>query len=639
MAENVPKTDIPLDIETETGDVSQTKAAVKRKSRNCGNVRRSWEDRKEVQGEVPASSACVPTMEMLKEAALRQRTPERKALRQAVAKTIESVSNSPKLLLTKRLPRPGKGGSLVLSLKAGSSSRRLSAGGSTTSKKEGSSATRSMLRKNPAAVGSGRARGPLKATSGLVKTAETQEILKSSQPSNRGRTLVRPRNSSCGPSMSSRSRDSSKEGPSKYVSTAEAIMNMQRCTPERFRSVPMNAPKARSRSISPGAAAFRITQPRSPQLMTRCRSRPTHILSSEEQMNIELQEIRKHQFKARAVGEGVKPCKLREVELRPGTIPVPFKLSESRRRHVSTEDLYTEPAFKANPVPKNILAHATGIPKKKPLLPVAPSSPHLSTKDRVKSKEKLNKNKQNDSTESINSVSSDTFKARPAPHFGVPTTLPPQPKKNTVVQPFSFNDKIAQADLRKKEKISEILEKEKKEREFKAHPLPNFTKPINLPIKEHILPTKVEPFNLDIEKRVEARLKKWEESIEEESKKQKEAATFKARPAKLGVPFVPAPSNKPLVEISNFELHTDRRAVEREAFEMQKKEKEVEIQEYKRLREDQIKLKEEEEVRRLRKEAVHKSNPIRKYPPIIIHPSDKPVTEPKSPNFVLKKNN
>ncbi|CAB4056760.1 TPX2 [Lepeophtheirus salmonis] len=157
-------------------------------------------------------------------------------------------------------------------------------------------------------------------------------------------------------------------------------------------------------------------------------------------------------------------------------------------------------------------------------------------------------------------------------------------------------------------------------------------------MKEHIMPTRIEPFNLDVnrKKRVEARLKKWEENLEQESRKQKEATKFKAKPAKLGMPFVPAPSNKPLVEISNFELHTDRRAQDREVFELHIKEKEVEILELKRMREDQKKMEEEEEIRRLRKEAVHKSNPIRNYPPIVIHPSDKPMTQPKKSKFRFK---
>ena len=65
---------------------------------------------------------------------------------------------------------------------------------------------------------------------------------------------------------------------------------------------------------------------------------------------------------------------------------------------------------------------------------------------------------------------------------------------------------------------------------------------------------------------------------------QREAAQFKARPATVleHAPFIPLPSDKPLSEVSNFELHSDRRALERENFEHKKKEREVELEAMKR---------------------------------------------------------
>ena len=42
---------------------------------------------------------------------------------------------------------------------------------------------------------------------------------------------------------------------------------------------------------------------------------------------------------------------------------------------------------------------------------------------------------------------------------------------------------------------------------------------------------------------------------------------------------------------------------------------------------------EAEEVRRLRHEAVHRAQPVKQYRPIVIKPSDKPITEPHSPKF------
>ena len=47
-------------------------------------------------------------------------------------------------------------------------------------------------------------------------------------------------------------------------------------------------------------------------------------------------------------------------------------------------------------------------------------------------------------------------------------------------------------------------------------------------------------------------------------------------------PFEPKPSEKPLSEVSNFSLHSDRRAEERTKFEIKLKQKEAEIEGAKR---------------------------------------------------------
>jgi targeting protein for Xklp2 len=48
-------------------------------------------------------------------------------------------------------------------------------------------------------------------------------------------------------------------------------------------------------------------------------------------------------------------------------------------------------------------------------------------------------------------------------------------------------------------------------------------------------------------------------------------------------------------------------------------------------RDETHKREEMEEIARLRKEAVHKANPIRRYKPLKILSSDKPLTDPHSP--------
>eukprot|EP00095_Tigriopus_kingsejongensis_P000916 maker-scaffold186_size273091-snap-gene-1.36 protein:Tk00916 transcript:maker-scaffold186_size273091-snap-gene-1.36-mRNA-1 annotation:"targeting protein for xklp2 isoform x3" len=230
------------------------------------------------------------------------------------------------------------------------------------------------------------------------------------------------------------------------------------------------------------------------------------------------------------------------------------------------------------------------------------------------------------------------IRAKPMPHFGVPVMLMCEPKKATTAQPFSFNSRNQDLVQKKRDRIEKIFEQEKKEREFKANPMPDLNKPVGLPIKEVILPTEVKPFHHEIEKRVENRVQKWQKSMEEELRKQQEAALFKARPAKVlqQEPFRPEHHEKPMIEISNFELHSDRRARDREAFELQKKRNEADLESMKRQLEERRRLEEEEEIRRRRLDAVHKAQPVRSYKGIKIQPSDKPLTNPKSPKFSNK---
>lgn len=71
------------------------------------------------------------------------------------------------------------------------------------------------------------------------------------------------------------------------------------------------------------------------------------------------------------------------------------------------------------------------------------------------------------------------------------------------------------------------------------------------------------------------------------------------------------PPFKPLREISNFVLHSDRRAEEREAFDLKVKQKEVDMEGAKREQDVRRKREEEEEVPKMRKAAVHLTQTIR----------------------------
>lgn len=98
-------------------------------------------------------------------------------------------------------------------------------------------------------------------------------------------------------------------------------------------------------------------------------------------------------------------------------------------------------------------------------------------------------------------------------------------------------------------------------------------------------------------------------------------------------PFVPHKSSKPLTEVSNFILCTEIQSEQRKKFDEERQLREEmmkqEEMEKKALKEaeDSIALKE------YRNSLVHKAQPIHHYAPVEIHPSDRPVTLPVSPEL------
>ena len=93
-------------------------------------------------------------------------------------------------------------------------------------------------------------------------------------------------------------------------------------------------------------------------------------------------------------------------------------------------------------------------------------------------------------------------------------------------------------------------------------------------------------------------------------------------------------SISPTLEISSFDLNTDRRAAERENFESWRLQKELEERET-RHRQEQLRAEEEKrEIQRMRREdLVHKAQPIKNFTQVHVLPSLRPLTEACSPNF------
>lgn len=169
---------------------------------------------------------------------------------------------------------------------------------------------------------------------------------------------------------------------------------------------------------------------------------------------------------------------------------------------------------------------------------------------------------------------------------------------------------------------------------FKALPVPHFDT-INLPEKKVKNATQAEPFSLETDKRGAYKAEIWKHQLEEEQKQQKEAACFRARPNTVifQEPFVPKKEKKSAAVQEPFQLATEKRAKERQ--ELEKKMAEMEAWKLQQLAEvrQQEEEQQKEELARLRKELVHKANPIRKYSAVEVKSSELPLTVPVSPKF------
>ncbi|KAK7115053.1 targeting protein for Xklp2 homolog isoform X2 [Littorina saxatilis] len=449
----------------------------------------------------------------------------------------------------------------------------------------------------------------------------------------RSRTVVSPGPSSSGPKkltvphpfhLTEKPSTSSHQpqADSKFQSMAEQVKAFHRQTPERFRirarsgDVPH---KQGSRSISPP----RLTQAHTPNLTARNRHRPNHFPSQQDLEEKEIEEMKRNQFKARPVNTKVLSSSnlgIKKVPSKPVTLPEEFALSSGVAKKNEEEEHYE---FHANPLNKKIMEGTVGVKPVKPALPTVPMSPAFALKHRVRLPVEVPEDKADTNT---------TLRAKPVPHTGIPFQ-PKLPHQHTVPEPFSVEERSKAMLAQKEVKIRQVFEEERKAREFHAQPLPSL-EPFHLE-KQGKEPTKPEPFQLETDQRGARYMQDLAHKLTEEEEEQRKAAQFRAQPNRIiyKEPFLPAKSTKALTEVSDFELNSDRRALHREEFEMRKKEREVELEGHRRQREQRQKEEEEAAIAKLRAEMVHRSNPVRHYNPLVIKPSEKPITEPESPRF------
>lgn len=423
------------------------------------------------------------------------------------------------------------------------------------------------------------------------------------------------------------------ETTSEYVSLAEQVEAFQKRTPSRYH---LRSRKSDEGPVPGKLVKARLTNPKTPVLLTKQRLRPVTCKTTAELEAEEMEKIQQYKFKARELdpkifeGGPLLPKKPAVKEL---TQPIGFVLEiekriQERESKKQQEEEHFE--FHSRPCPTKILEDIVGVPEKKVLPVTVPKSPAFTLKSRTRMP-----GRDEEKEKEVVPV----IKANPMPHYGVPFKPKMPEQRHVEVCPFSFDARDRERQIQKEKKIEELQKEEVPK--FKALPLPYFDH-VKLPEKKVKNPTQPEPFNLQIDERGDAKLQSWKQQLKEDLKRQKEAACFKARPNTVVYqePFVPKKENKLLSESlsgsivpESFELATEKRAKERQEFEKQLAAIEAIRERHQEQVRQQQEEREKEEVAKLRQELVHKANPIRKYRSVEVKPSDQPLTTPKSPNF------
>ncbi|XP_009328560.1 PREDICTED: targeting protein for Xklp2 isoform X1 [Pygoscelis adeliae] len=451
----------------------------------------------------------------------------------------------------------------------------------------------------------------------------------------KGPTMPKPFNLSQG------NKRKLEETTSEYVPLAEQVEAFQKRTPSRYH---LRSRKSGEGPVPGKLVKARLTNPKTPVLLTKQRFRPVTCKTTAELEEEEMEKIQQYKFKAQELdykifeGGPLLPKKPPVKEL---TQPVGFELEiekriqereskkqQERESKQQQEEEHFE--FHSRPCPRKILEDVVGVPEKKVLPVTVPKSPVFTLKSRTRMPGRGEEKEQ----EVVPVV-----KANHMPHYGVPFKPKMPEQRHVEVCPFSFDARDRERQIQKEKKIEELQKEEVPK--FKALPLPYFDH-VKLPEKKVKNPTQPEPFNLQIDERGAAKLQSWKQQLKEDMKRQKDAACFKARPNTVVYqePFVPKKENKLLSESlsgsivpESFELATEKRAKERQEFEKRL----ADIEAIRERHQEQVRQRQEErekeEVAKLRQEMVHKANPIRKYRSVEVKPSDQPLTIPKSPSF------
>ena len=271
----------------------------------------------------------------------------------------------------------------------------------------------------------------------------------------------------------------------KFVSMAEAVLKFESAVPQRFRTVSR-------KDLKPGPlmklkrSPLKLTQPISPALRCKQRSRPTTILSKEEHEALELEEMKKHQIKAKPVPVDIlkAPCKLKEVAKKPATITKEFRFARPKKAPRAVDDKECD-SKTAEPIAR--AASSSNIRQNEQCAEQAAESPARSAKNSLPSsfearnklyQKRREENSKNQRVQEVEKPAT-VFHAKPAPNFLKPARPGKEQnaRRSVVACPFSFAERDKGLAKRKEEQIKELQEQDKKAHVFHANPVPPF-KPV-----------------------------------------------------------------------------------------------------------------------------------------------------------------
>ena len=125
--------------------------------------------------------------------------------------------------------------------------------------------------------------------------------------------------------------------------------------------------------------------------------------------------------------------------------------------------------------------------------------------------------------------------------------------------------------------MPQVLQEERKQREFHANPCPKFAMPA-VPERPTFVATRAVPFKLSCDTLGQTKKEKFLQQLEEMRLEERKATQFKAQPAKILTkePFKAKLDQTKSIEVAEFELSTSKRAAERQQWEEYLKKKEME---------------------------------------------------------------